>query len=108
MDGYAGFAGTGTFTTTTPVNVTGSRLTLTADVGVSASLQLGLVNAESKQPIKGFDVDDCKPVTTNTTNHPLVFPSTLGALLGQSVLVQIRIQGGMGTVYTVGFLDPDQ
>ena len=73
--------------------MTGSRLTLTADVGVSASVQLGLVNAESKQPIKGFGVDDCKAVTTDMTNQPLSFPSTLGALLGQSVLVQIRIQG---------------
>ena len=88
--------------------MTGSRLTLTADVGVSASVQLGLVNAESKQPIKGFGVDDCKAVTTDMTNQPLSFPSTLAGLLGQSVLVQVRIQGGKATVYTVGFLDSNQ
>ena len=106
VDGYAGFAGTGTFTTTTPINITGSRLIVTADVEVSASLKLGLVNAETKQPIKGFGLDDCAAVTGDVTNQQLMFPSTLKALLGQSVLVQIRITGGRSVVYTVGFATP--
>ena len=36
----------------------------------------------------------------------LKFPSTLKALMGQNVLVQIALTGGHSVVYTVGFATP--
>ena len=99
-DGFASVSGSGTVCTV-PVMCTGPILVITADVG-SGSVRVGVVGGEAKAA--GLSPSDAAPVTTDTTDHVVVFSSgkaTLAPLMGKYIVLELVLD--RAAVFTVGF-----
>jgi len=95
-DGFAGFSGTGTFTTRN-VTVTAEGLFISADVMRGGSVAVGVVGHS------GLTLDDAIPLTADATDKTVSFKGggSLKGLIGTEVTLNIKLM--MATIYTVGF-----
>ena len=90
-DRFAGLKGSGTLAETKLVKVTGSKMTITADVGSGGSVTVGVVGhgGAASQPI------------TKTVTDGEVTGLQLDGLVGKEVQLTITLKDA--TVYTIGF-----
>ena len=99
-DGFASMAGSGTIVTRL-VRCTGPTLVVNVDVlGAGGSVRVGV--AGSVAP--GLSPSDAIPVTSDVTDHAVVFSSghaTLANLVGKDIQLEIVLD--RAAVYTVGF-----
>ena len=90
-DGFAGLRGSGDATTTL-LNATGSKLTITADIlSLGGSVTVAIAEAGTPHTVS--------PVTANVTKHAALS----GLKIGSRVAVKMTLKDAM--VYTLGFTD---
>jgi hypothetical protein len=98
-------SGEATFTTW-PLKVTGPRLAVNFEkFNDSSRLQIELRD-ENKNPIPGYTLDDCQPITTDGIRVPVVWKEgkDLSALMGKEVLIRVSFVNG--AVYAFKFYAP--
>lgn len=81
------------------VNVTGPRMTITLDVAPEGgSISLGIVGGPA-------NLARSLPITAGGTDVTVAFPggATLDAVVGESFLIKVWLDGEATTLYTVGF-----
>ncbi len=75
--------------TTPPVIITGSSITINADV--SGEIRARVTDARS-QPLKGFDWQDCVPIRGDSLCHPLEWNGQLSAITGRPVRLELQMR----------------
>ena len=94
-------SGEATFTTW-PLKVSAARLAVNLET--RGRLRIGLLD-EKKNPIPGYTLDDCLPITADGVRVPVVWKNAqdLSPLVGQKV--SLRVQFVQGVVYAFKFYD---
>lgn len=87
------------------IKVTGSRLILNVDNGALGTLQVALVDPATQKPLAGYDLDDCRPVRTNSVRGAIRWKNRddVSALVGRDV--QLKFAGSRTKLFSFYFDD---
>ena len=92
VDGFvsAAFDALGARCVTQPVRVSGSRLLLNVDNGALGTLRVALLDAATREPIAGYELDACKPRRTNSVRAATLWNGNddLTPLVGREVRLE--------------------
>lgn len=99
-DGFAGMEAQGDETgiiVTKPVECSGNRLRVTADAA-GGSLRVGVLGAD------GLELESCRPVTANVTDHELEWNGDADAASLKGKRIQLRFEMKAATLYSFSFI----
>jgi hypothetical protein len=91
---------------TEPVEIDGSRLYLNVDSGALGTLRVALVDAETREPLPGYTLDDSKPIRTNCVKTAAVWKGgdDLTPLVGRRV--RLAFAGNRTKLFSFTFETP--
>ncbi len=98
-DGFvcAAFPAEGGSLTTCSWHFEGDNLLLNADPGMNGNIRIGLAEADGT-PVKGFTIEDCMPVESNSTDCPVQWTGGR-SLFPRERPLRIRIEGASARLF---------
>jgi hypothetical protein len=92
MDGFASIGGNGTLVTK-PLLLQGNTLYVNANAD-GGEMRVEIVNADGTQPLDGFALNDCDPITTDAVRQIVTWKKAgdLAALRGIPIRLRIHLK----------------